>query len=85
MKRVYDAEQQRIQEMQKLYKSQSKKSFDYTLDDFENCAGYWKHKDWKVWMKGHPSYEKTQEIIKRYIAECKKPYGSRNLSEFHLA
>ena len=84
MKRVYDPEQLRIQSMQKLYKSQSQKSFDYTLDDFENCGGCWKHKDWKVWMKGHSSYAKTQEIIKRYIAECKKPYGKRNLSEFHL-
>ena len=34
MKRVYDAEQQRIREMQKFYDSQSQKQFNYTEDDF---------------------------------------------------
>ena len=83
MKRVYDPEQLRIQNMQKLYVSQKKKKFDYSLDDFENCGGCWKHKDWKLWMKGDPSYSKTQEIIKHYIDECKKPYGKRDLSFVH--
>jgi hypothetical protein len=88
MKRVYDAEQQRIKEMQKLYASQSKKTFNYTPDDFsiDLLSGKWKHKDWKTWMKGDPSgdYAKSKAIILKYIAECKKPYGQRNLSQFHL-
>ena len=84
MKRVYDPEQQRIKEMQKLYVSQSKKSFNYSLDDFEICGACWKHKDWNTWMKGVDSYSETQKIVKEYIAECNKPYGHRNLSKFHL-
>ena len=86
MKRVYDAEQQRIQEMQKLYTSQSQKTFDYSFDYFDIIGGNWQHKDWKVWMKGDPNgdYSKTKKIVLKYIEECKKPYGQRNLSQFHL-
>lgn len=84
MKRVYDPEQLRIQSMQKLYASQSKKSFNYDINDFDICGGNWKHKSWKTWMKGVESYSETKKIVERYIAECKKPYGQRNLSEFHL-
>ena len=35
-------------------------------------------------MKGGNDYAETKVIIRKYIAECKKPYGSRNLSEFHI-
>ena len=88
MKRVYDAEQQRIREMQKFYASQSQKKFDYTEDDFsiDLLSGKWKHKDWKTWMKGDPSgdYAKSKAIVLKYIEECKKPYGQRDLSQFHL-
>lgn len=85
MKRVYDAEQQKIKEMQKFYASQSQKTFNYTLDDFTICGGCWKHKSWKTWMKGAESYSETQKIVQDYINECKKPYGKRNLSKFHLS
>ena len=93
MKRVYDSEQQRIKEMQKLYASQKQKTFNYSLDDFVIEPIYkwsidfmWKHKDWKVWMKGDPNgdYSKTKKIVEKYIEECKKPYGQRDLSQFHL-
>ena len=86
MKRVYDSEQQRIKEMQKFYASQSKKTFNYSPDDFEIYDSQWKHKDWKTWMQGDPTgdYLKTKKIVLKYIEECKKPYGQRNLSQFHL-
>ena len=86
MKRVYDTEQQRIHEMQKFYDSQSQKQCNYTEDDFsiDSLSNKWKHKSWKTWMKGGNDYAETKVIIRKYIAECKKPYGSRNLSEFHL-
>ena len=38
MKRVYDPEQQRIKEMQKLYASQKQKAFNYTIDDFDTAV-----------------------------------------------
>ena len=89
MKRVYDAEQQRIKEMQKLYESQKNKKFNYSPDDFsiDLLSGKWKHKNWKTWMKGDPTgdYLKTKKIVLKYIEECKKPYGHRDLSMFHLA
>ena len=96
MKRVYDAEQQRIKEMQKLYVSQSQKTFEYKLEDFiiaddeNNELGCkWKHKSWNTWMKGSrdawDAVGKTQKMIATYILECSKPYGKRNLSMFHLA
>lgn len=95
MKRVYDTEQQRIKEMQKFYASQSQKTFEYKLEDFiiaddeNNELGCkWKHKDWNTWMKGAQdawdAIGKTQKMIATYILECTKPYGKRNLSQFHL-
>ena len=91
MRRVYDTEQQRIKEMQKLYGVQKNKSFNYNIDDFfvePTYAGSiefkWKHKDWKTWMKGTKGFNQTKSIIKNYISECKKPYGQRDLSQFHL-
>ena len=84
MKRVYDAEQQRIKEMQKLYASQKQKAFNYTLDDFEIYDSQWKHKDWKTWFKGCGRYDRTKKLVEQYIEECKKPYGQRDFSQFHL-
>ena len=84
MKRVYDPEQQRIKNMQKLYISQKQKTFNYSLDDFEIYDSQWKHKDWKTWCKGCGRYDHTVKLVERYIEECKKPYGQRDLSQFHL-
>jgi len=86
MKRVYDPEQLKIKSMRKLYDVQKNKSYSYSFDDFDIVGGNWQHKDWKVWMKGDPNgdYSKTKKIVLKYIAECKKPYGQRDLSQFHL-
>ena len=88
MRRIISDDQKKINEVKHLYKKQQKKKFNYSLDDFsiDLLSGKWKHKDWKVWMKGVPSgdYAETKEIVKRYIKECKKPYGQRDLSQFHL-
>jgi len=86
MRKVYDQEQKRIQEMQKLYVSHKNKKFNYKIEDFDIIGGNWQHKDWKVWMKGDPNrdYSKTKSIVLKYIDECKKPYGQRDLSQFHL-
>ena len=87
-KKIISEEQKRINEVKHLYKSQSKKTFNYSPDDFsiDLLSGKWKHKDWKVWMKGSPNadYAETKEIVRKYIEECKKPYGKRDLSQFHL-
>jgi len=87
MRKVIDeAQNQRIINSQ-LIKKQMSKKFNYSLDDFsiELSNGNWKHKDWKTWMKGCGQYDQTQRLVEKYIAECKKPYGQRNLSQFHLA
>lgn len=84
MRRFYDPEQKRIQEMQKLYASQKQKTFNYTLADFEIYPRGWKHKNWNTWMEGADNIHKTKEIVERYIKECKKPYGKRDLSFVHL-
>ena len=38
--------------------------------------------DDKIIKKANEEGVSAEEISTRYIAECKKPYGSRNLSEF---
>ena len=87
-KKIISEEQKKLNEVKNLYTSQKRKKFNYSPDDLsiDLLSGKWKHKDWKVWMKGAPSgdYGETKEIVKRYIEECKKPYGKRDLSQFHL-
>jgi len=85
-KKIISDEQKRINEVKHLYENQSKKIFNYSLDDFDIIGGNWQHKDWNVWMKGDPNgdYSKTEKIVLKYIEECKKPYGKRDLSQFHL-
>jgi len=86
MKRFISDEQKKINKVKHLYKKQQKKKFDYSINDFDIIGGNWQHKDWKVWMKGDPNgdYSKTKNIVLKYIEECKKPYGQRDLSQFHL-
>ncbi len=86
MKRIISDEQKRINEVRELYDSQRNKEFNYSIDDFNIIGGNWQHKNWKVWMKGDPNgdYSKTKKIVLKYIEECKKPYGQRDLSQFHL-
>lgn len=87
-KKFITEEQRKLNEVKNLYKKQQKKKFNYSLDDFsiDLLSGKWKHKDWKVWMKGDPNedYSKTKKIVEKYIEECKKPYRKRNLSFVHL-
>ena len=87
MRRIISDDQKKINEVKHLYKKQQKKKFNYSPDDFsiDLLSGKWKHKDWKTWMKGDPSgdYAKSKVIVLKYIEECKKPYGQRDLSRFH--
>ena len=83
MKRIISDEQKRLNEVKSLYNNQKNKSFNYSIDDFEIYDSQWKHKDWKTWMKGCGRYDHTKKLVDRYIEECKKPYGQRDLSQFH--
>ena len=92
MKRIISDEQKRMNEVKHLYENQKKRIFDYSLSDFyiepisEGAITFkWKHKNWKTWVKGTKGYTATQDIINKYIIECNKPYGNRNLSFIHLA
>ena len=56
-KKIISEEQKKLNEVKNLYTSQKRKKFNYSPDDFsiDLLSGKWKHKDWKVWMKGAPS------------------------------
>ena len=82
--KIITEEQKRFKLNVKLVESQKNKKFEYSLDDFLIYDSQWKHYDWKTWCKGANRYDHTKKIVKRYIAECKKPYGQRNLDFIHL-
>lgn len=85
-KSIFSDEQKRLNENKVLFENQKNKVFNYTLNDFvidENNDFY--HKSWKTKVKGGNSKSETINIINRYIEECNKPYGKRNLSFIHLA
>lgn len=85
-KRIITEEEKYRNKVAKLYEAAKEKKYEYTLDDFEIMGGCWKHKDWKTWCKGLESYSETQkQFVQKYIDECKKPYGTRDLSFVHLA
>ena len=83
MKKILDEAQVQRELNTKLIKKQKSKKFNYTFDDFEIYDSQWKHKDWKTWCKGCGRYDHTKKLVDRYIEECKKPYGQRDLSQFH--
>ena len=83
-KKILDEAQVQRKIISELTKKQMNKHFNYSLDDFEIYDSQWRHKDWKTFCKGCGKYDKTKELVERYIAECKKPYGKRDLSQFHL-
>ena len=83
-KKILDEAQVQRKMISELTKKQMNKQFNYSLDDFEIYDSQWRHKDWKTFCKGCGTYDKTKELVKRYITECKKPYGKRDLSQFHL-
>lgn len=85
MKKILDEAKVQMNLYSKLIKKQMSRQFNYSLDDFEIYDSQWKHKDWETWCKGCGRYDKTKELVERYIAECKKPYGKRDLSFIHLA
>ena len=85
-KRIITEEEKYREKVEKLCEEAKNKTYNYTLDDFEIMGGCWKHKNWKTWCKGVESYSETQEkFVKRYIDECNKPYGHRDLSFVHLS
>ena len=84
-KSIFSEEQRRLIENKILFENQKNKVFNYTLNDFvidENNNFY--HKSWKTKIKGGNSKSETINMINRYIVECNKPYGERNLSFIHL-
>ena len=83
-KKILDEAHVQIKIISELTKKQMNKQFNYSLDDFEIYDSQWRHKDWKTFCKGCGKYDKTKELVEQYIAECKKPYGKRDLSQFHL-
>ena len=83
-KKILDEAQVQRKMISELTENQMNKQFNYSLDDFEIYDSQWRHKDWKTFCKGCGKYDKTKELVERYIAECKKPYGKRDLSQFHL-
>ena len=85
MKKILDEAQVQRNLNFKRIKNQMNKQFNYSLDDFEIYDSQWKHKDWKTWCKGCGQFDKTKKLVEQYIAECKKPYGKRNLYFVHLA
>lgn len=83
---IFSSEQQQLNETKVLFENQKNKVFNYMLNDFiidENNNFY--HKNWKTKIKGGNSKSETIDIINRYITECSKPYGKRNLNFIHLA
>ena len=54
---------------------------EFTIDEDFNFT----HTSWKgVFVKGGTTVIATMEIINKYIEECNKPYGERDLSFIHL-
>jgi hypothetical protein len=71
----------------KAYEIAKKKNWNLIKDDFTIDENFnFTHTSWKgVFCKGGDTVVATIEIINRYINECNKPYGKRDLSFIHLA
>lgn len=85
MAKIIFSSEQQLNETKVLFENQKNKVFNYVLNDFiidENNNFY--HKNWKTKVKGGNSKSETIDIINRYIIECNKPYGKRNLNFIHL-
>ena len=94
MQRIKNELQVQIEATAKAVKNQQSKKYDYKFEDFEIvpvCEGSitfkWRHKSWKTWCAA-PINGKgvmgVRNMVRRYIAECQKPYGKRDLSFVHL-
>lgn len=84
-KKILSPEMEMLNKVQSLYEKQRNKKFNYNIDDFEIYDSQWKHKTWETWCKGAGRYDKTKEIVEKYINECNKPLEERDLSFIHLA
>ena len=87
MKKVANPYIADFEKLNPLYESKKAKVYDFKPEDFsiDLLTNKWKHKTWKTWMKGGNDYAETKELVKKYCAECAKPYGEGDLSMFHLA
>lgn len=71
--------------LQKLQDMQKSKLYKYNLDDFTIDENHnISYKGWKTKIQGGKNVIETIEIINKYIEECEKPYGKRDLSFVHL-
>lgn len=84
--KVVDEEGEHRQKLNKMYEEGKNKVWDFKEEDFsiDLLTLKWKHKTWKTWVVGGSDYTETKKLIGRYIEECKKPAGSRDLSFIHL-
>lgn len=84
--KIIDEDKMRRELCTAAYLMSKNKKWDLTEEDFtidENLN--FTHATWKgVFCKGGDTVVATVEIINRYIEECKKPYGERDLSFIHL-
>jgi hypothetical protein len=77
--------QQTLNNTRHLYERQANKKFNYSFDEFIIDKHFnFRHKTWRTYVKGGSNLQETTYMINRYIAECNKPYGERNLDFIHL-
>ena len=82
----FDDEDMRRKSLNNAYKDAANKNWslvdeEFTIDENFNFT----HTSWKgVFVQGGTTVITTMEIINRYIEECNKPYGQRDLSFIHL-
>ena len=82
----FDEEDERRKALRAAYKAAENKKWnlvdeEFTIDEDFNFT----HTSWKgVFVKGGTTVIATMEIINKYIEECNKPYGERDLSFIHL-
>ena len=91
MQRIKNELQVQIEATAKAVKNQQSKKYNYKFEDFEivpqGVLYNWKHKSWKTWCRGPidgSGIKGVRNMVRRYIAECQKPYGKRDLSFVHL-
>ena len=85
-KKVLDDEVVRRKELEIAYDAAKNKVWTFNEEDFTIDPKFnFTHATWKgTYCKGGESLVDTIEIINRYIDECQKPYGKRNLSFIHI-
>ena len=91
MRKMLLPEIQELMNKRESYDKQLHKKYDFKAEDFiieptyeKSTLFKWRHKDWKVWMKGERGISATKDIVNRYISECRKPLMKRNLDFLHI-